>query len=278
MMRIACLQHVVRLTVAGSLLLIAGSSIAQEKVNFTFDWPAGLNATVEFNAKRTQSSGEREATRELVGSYAMRTTAVDGGLRVEFSDFKADAKIPTDTIQGKIQQFMADLGANLPNFVVNETGALVRLEGVTELRRQAIATFDELSKELPAEVKPRVDQALNTLISDGRLKRSIQSYWQRDVAAWNGRSEAPGSSHSQQQNRPMPMLQNVTVPTQTTISFVELRPCKDGMAADSCALLEVKSAMQLTEFEEDLATRLRGAIPNAPADLKFSSTSPPGGI
>ena len=252
-------------------LMSAAAVIAQDGLKFSFGWPADLSANVEFEASRTQVAGDRTANRSVAGTYQMSTARVSDGIRVSFDDFSVEPSKSQNETQAKLQDFMASVGSFLPHFVVSPEGKLLRLEGVTELRRNAITAFDEVSIGLSDDLRARLDRTLNTLISDVRLKASIQSYWQRDVGAWMGRNFVLGKTISQERTQPIGMLQNAQLPMKTSITVQSLRPCQDGMAADSCAVVNVISELKSGRLTPELAARVRQAISGAPADFQLDS-------
>ena len=259
--------------VALASFIAVDSATAQQdatKVNFTFNWPAGLVARVDFKANRTQRSGTKEISRNVTGNYELTTAAVAEGLKVQFGDFHVDPNLgESDSGVTKIQQFMTNIGAGLPDFVVDPQGRLIRLEGVTELRRRALSGFEDLSKDLAPALKERVKKAFNALISDSRLKSTIQQYWQRDVVAWHGRSESPGTVHRQDGTSPLPNVADTMAPTRTRISFVDMRPCREDETGNACAYVTVESVMAVKDLNEEQQTKLRAAIPNAPPSLNL---------
>ncbi len=259
--------------IAIALSGLADSADAQQKVirvDFTFNWPAGLQARVVFRANRTQRSGKKEISRTVTGHYDLSTVAVDEGLKVQFRNFQIDPDNKTNTAgTTQVQQFMANIGAGLPDFVVDSQGRLIRLEGVTDLRRRTFEGFEELSKALEPALKKRLLKALNGLISDSRLKSTIQQFWQRDVSAWHGRSEPPGTVHRQDGTNSLPHIDGTAAPTRTIISFVDMRPCNENSTQKTCAYLTLESLMAVKDLNEEQQTKLRAAIPNAPTGLEF---------
>lgn len=255
----------------GVLMVVSAAATAAEPVAFTFAWPAGLSADVRFSAKQARVMGKRQSSQIIDGTYTMQTAAVEDGLQVKFGAF--DIKMPAadNPVSTAVQHFMGTLGATIPNFVASSDAKLVRLDGITELRRNAIADFDALSDKLSPDGRKRLDKVMNGLLSNARLKGSIESYWQRDVGAWHGKVFTPGTFEVSTREQPVKMLQDAMFPMKESTGLVDMRPCSDGMAMDSCAMLEVKTDLRSGDLSPEAAEKLRGFLRNAPADVKFKS-------
>lgn len=260
---------------AAGLLLTAmptSAQVGQQKIDFNYNWPAGLQADVTFTANQSRRSGNRVVSQTIDGSYKMSTTNVDDGLKVQFDSFqaKSNSRAPSQEAQ-KVQAYMTEVGATISDFVVSKDGELVRLEGIGDRQKAAKAGLAELISGLPANVQPRITGSLETIVSDSNQKAAVNQFWRRDVSVWRGRSEPIGTIHQSDDVRPMPNVPDTSAPTTTLVSFVDLRACSPGALDKQCAYVTIDSVMALKDLSDAQRQKLRGAIPNAPADLKLES-------
>ncbi len=248
----------------GTLLVLAAvilprPAIGQQNVTLTFDWPADMHAQVEYTATRSRTVRGQSQQMEMQGTYDIDTEAVEDGLRVSFSNLEVDIKdVPgADTPQGRLQEFMAKAGARIPDYVVDESGNILRVEGLDELRANLEAALAEISAPLPEQTRRSLQAMIRQTLTRERLEAGVRQNWNRDVGNWNGTTLEVGQSYEKVLTSKSPMLGNLDVPMKLVFELRDRRRCHEAAADDSCVELEMRSSVDSQAVSKAFERHLR---------------------
>ncbi len=214
------------------------AAVAAETVTLRFDWPAGLQAEVEFSEVRERVTGERRDRSETSGRYALVTRRVADGLLVRVGDLRTD----TTSVEGERVQAVVDRLSNaLPDYVVDDSGSLVRVIGTEQLLATLRATVDEAVSEQPEELREQIGRALRAALNAQHLEASLRSHWSRDVGAWAGLTVEPGRRYEGDAQVPVPMLSGQAVTALVRYRMAGRIACPPPASERACVVLEMRT-------------------------------------
>ena len=224
------------------------------KADLVFSWPDGFKAEVIYTRKRTKEVSSLKKEQSLRGSYKLFASQHPQGLLISFTDLEIDLE-GAETAQGTqalLQHFITKASSVMPNYVVNDRGELIRIEGLEELQKIILADMEQITAEYPQRVKKQLSGIVNKVISKEQLQANISTQWNRVVGQWAGRSFEMSEAYETKYTSPIPMLDNLEVPMKATYRYIGQVPCNDQDNMTLCVELEMKS---YTDSE-----RLRKAI------------------
>jgi hypothetical protein len=211
---------------AAGLVLIALPLRANSAVEFQFAWKAGMKCQVA-NSVST-SSNHDVSTR-----FVLQTTAVAGGLLIEASEVRAGEGTPP-FVDAPTSDDMAAL--LLPSFVVDTSGAFVRLQDVEKSRKAARRMF-ELQR--PGADAQKLKQAVEMMASRTLLEQTVQTLWNPGIASWKGTSWQPQEIYNSTIDQIFP-IGNLPYKAKVEAQFVGMRPCTQTAKTTDCALLTTR--------------------------------------
>jgi hypothetical protein len=237
-----------------------------------FGWPVGLTAFVE-TERSTRRSGSRGPSSTTVRmSYRIDAEEAEGGRLIRRSEIRAE-----DPKSGRIyplhqlpEPLASQLMAVFPSFVVDEEGAMVRLDGIEPLLEEAQRKLENRLAELPpGSAEAKVLAA--TRVSEENLLEAAREHWQKLAGAWAGTSLVVGESYQRKEHLAVPALGGLRIFSTTEFGVGQRIPCVEEMAEAGCVEIEVRShplPEALIRLEEALRERARDAAPDGRGTLE----------
>lgn len=216
---------------------------AIDSVRLTFQWPDNLKGEVSYSIKQLKTVGNHTQEFGASGSYSLETLRVNDGLLVRIGNPKiqtTEIGVPPG-LRADIQKFFLRSAVAPPDFVVAGSGQLVRLEGVDGYRRKTESGVRELLGRYPNQGHQRIAQAVMDLMSETRLRATVEDNWKRDVADWSAAQFNRGDVYEMRRNTRLPVLGDTEVPVVSTARFVDRVPCGGDALLKRCVRLQMRA-------------------------------------
>lgn len=225
-------------------LAVAVTSVQAETTTLRFRWPAGLDAGVSFSGWRERLVDERRERRAIEGRYAMTTRRVADGLLIDVSGMAVETPQRSGAQgAGSIQDAVERLSNVLPDVVIDDNGALVRIAGAQETADAVRAAIDAALADAPEKLRARMSEALGALLSPARIEATVRGNWGRDIGVWAGLIVEPGRRYEGEVSVPVPMLPGVKAPASVHYALTGFAPCPAPARERTCAALEMRTSV-----------------------------------
>lgn len=260
------------LTGLALLLSLCFSARADEDVELRFEWPNGLDARVAFDAVRERTGPGRSFQRRLSGNYRLTSARVQAGLLIRIQDMQLDLdSLPTAVRGSPVQRMLLQATSAFPDYLVNDQGQIVRVDGVAALQRRLRAGIEELMGNVASELKPRIDRVLAQSTSKEQLESRVREYWNRDVGMWVGARLAPGKVYESRSVTRIPLLDDAQVPLKVQIRLNGRVPCVPQGAPRACVELQMDSSPEPAGVQEALRAFLETMAGRVPGSFKLEN-------
>ena len=233
--------------------LVAGP-VAAETVDFTFDWPGGIEASVTYRGERVRSPAQGSVTQVVEGSYTLKVSDHPDGTLVQYTDADVDVDfgdVP-DGPQRKLQELMVKAMSQPPSYIIDPAGDYVRLHGLDELRERLGEMMGVIVAEIPEGVRPQVKRMFDNMLTTEVLETGIVEIWNRDVGFWAGASLELGDWYEIEFTNRVAMLGNIDLPMRNRFRVVERVPCDGNDTGANCVRIESTSVVD----DEDVAAAM----------------------
>ena len=254
-----------RLLCALSLAAVAiafaiSPAAAQDSVSLTFQWPEQVQGRAQYVASRTKSALNRMTTLTVIGSHDFKAAPVSDGQLITFSNpkFQVVSDTPADGIEARLRDLLLRAASTPPSYVISDTGAFVRLEGMAEFRANLLNGIDDLLVDVSAEAQARVRRVLDTTITAPQLAENIVQNWNRDVGFWVGAELAHGETYEIEYSSVTPMFGDTQIPMKAKYRVVGPASCIEGRSGSDCIELELHSFVNSEKLADALQAFLQG--------------------
>lgn len=265
------------------VLLCAGlaqTAWGADQVSLRFSWPNDVVLQVErsFERQEFRAPAEPPAALRSVTQFTWTGSRSDERYRVAFSGFavlraepeptSADALVQLEYVSRAVEPL-------LPTLVLDSAGQPVDLEGVPQLRKQLIASYEAIPGiSGDAQAKKMVE----VLTSDQMVAQRALEDWNRMVQVWHGVDAEVG--HIKEISGNTGAAAGSPIDNVFSYALESRVPCKSADSAQSCIRLVVS---QLPKFSDarlaaqtllgfDFVTAL-GAPPESSFELSNTFTT-----
>lgn len=249
---------------AGTLLVVFAVAFSrpgfgQQSVTLSFDWPAELHAQVQYTATRSRTVRGQSQQLEMRGTYDVDTESVEDGLLVKFRNLEVELPEATggDDPRTRLRDFLAKAGTRIPDYVVDENGRILRMEGVEEMRANVEAALAQIAQSLPEQSRGPIQEMIRKTLSRERLEASVRETWNRDVGSWNGATLEVGQRYEKAQTGKAAMLGGMDVPMKVTYQLHGRRQCNASAEEEACVELELRSFVDSASLSEAFDSYLK---------------------
>ena len=233
----------------GALLLLFAADMSRAEpdvVRLQYDWPAGMVLQAEVTLENRRESADGATTSALRGGYTLTTEAVDDGLRVRPGEpevYREDLPAEPDSA---VRLLLSRLTLLSPDYVVDELGALVRIEDFEPFRERAAAELGDWHRDRLPQQQAQLQRVLDHALFESRVRTRAEQAWKRDVGQWVGAGFERGVVYTMDFRVPVPMAANVPVPASGEYEFLGRVPCHDGRETRQCVRLRHAFAVERT--------------------------------
>jgi hypothetical protein len=236
-----------------AVLMLSAAAVVQadsdEPQSLVFAWPAGLDATVTYEATSStgQSSGSQPRT---LGRYRMISKALSDGLEISFSEHALDLGegfvVLDEATDSRLKLYAA--ASREPGLVVDGQGKLLRFEGMEEIKRATRQPVEQMLAALPETARQLARQMYDPTVQDRQIEARARQRWDRLVGLWSG--VAPGSAWRAAPDGELALqsLPHLQIPVKRRIRRVGTEPCGDHVPGLSCALLELHTELDVIKL------------------------------
>jgi hypothetical protein len=204
-----------------------------DTVRLTFDWPQDLQARVDLQRVRVQSTPEGADSTGVALSYEMDVSEHPDGLAIRYSNYRPAG---ADLISNDEQHILQLASSVVPGYIVTSEGALLEvadLEGVLAEWRGLV---------LDGDLEPAFTGILEEMMSEQVLVALATQEWNALVGAWAGGELVVGAAYETEAEEPAAMLGNVMIPFRYEVGASARVPCTDGDLDKACIELIMRSS------------------------------------
>ncbi len=235
-------------------------------VHLTYDWPIGLIARAHYRLDKEREGNGGDFAYAVKGHYRIETERSSQGLQVNFSEVELgvdDGGASPEGVEGYVRRLAAQAAAISPGYVVSDAGELVAVTDVADLRAALLQELEAFAADQPADVRQRIGEMLDRLLSEEQLVARIQGEWNRDVGQWLDARLERGYVYETEFDSVLPLAGNATVPTKAQYRYLGRVPCSDRDTGTRCVKLDMQSFIDpdgfrpaMERFFEQLGRRM----------------------
>ncbi len=236
---------------ATALLAFVADPASAQSVSFDFGWKPGMTATVTTTQIQSQSQMGMTSETQYSSEYRLAVEDHPRGVLVRSTN-------------GKMTGFSSPQAAQAP-FVEDLMRAMVEADYQMVVDENGILVDYQGSEAMDARVKEILDEALapmrgmpgaegmatmfEGLASGDLLKTMVESQWASTIEFWTMEELKMGEFVTSQEEAPVPILANRTLLMNTEMGVTEFAPCREGAAADSCVVVEVRASPDPSDLQ-----------------------------
>ena len=239
---------------------------ARQRIALTFAWPESLQSAVSVE----QKSVKRGQTTELNATYLSTVHAGSNDelfistrvMRQKLSGLDNDDK--GSYVTGLLQQ----LGAEIPDYVVNRNGQFIRVDNLPAYQQRVEAA---LVSSLPANMQGQKDRILSMLkpgLTEKFLSAAATDDWNKVVGSWAGSSYVPGQTYLMIEQYFAPALGEIPFRMDVARRVTGFAPCT--ASETQCVKLELTATVAGDDFRSAMSNYLEKTV-GQPVKVKHIS-------
>ena len=216
-----------------------------------FDWPKGLTARVQTErARERTTAGDTKSTTTKL-SFRMQALPHAEGLLIRHDEFRVDGMPAADSPAAA-----EVLTALVPDLVVDESGAFVRVDNIGSLEttmRKLLEPLQKGARDLPEGAKEMFSRVTSEEALTGLAAqewRLLGEFW-RDVDLAEGKFDFLTEETT-------PIFPGMTIPMRISGGIVEKTTCQRGGETVGCVVAEMRSVIDPSAMEALLGRLLKG--------------------
>lgn len=238
---------------------------AKERIELVFDWPGQGGSKFVYHGKRVKRGVTQETN--MMGTTKMRTLK-NGELLIssQVTDHQMTSSEKDEAKNNYLQNLMQKLMSNVPDYVVNAEGELIRIDNLPDYyARMEKALLEGLPGD-PEEVQKKAKPLINSLVSEETLSLSLQDEWNNHVGSWAGSSFATGVAYSYPAQYQSAALGEALFPMTITQRLLGRVPCDQNDKGKNCVKLEYKSQVSGPAFSKAMHELVSHTVRNMMGD------------
>lgn len=222
---------------------------AKERIELVFDWPAQGESKFFFNSKQTKRGESSEI--KMSGTTRLRAISENELLvSTQVTDFQLSPNEKDEAKNNYVQNLMQKLTSQMPDYVVNADGELVRFDNLGAY----YARIEEgMLEGLPGgneEARQKMKQLMKNLFSEEVLVQMLQDDWNKHVGNWAGGSFVTGETYAYSAQYQSAILGEAVFPMTISQRLLGRVPCHQEDKKKSCVKLEQKSQVSDPSFSK----------------------------
>lgn len=229
-----------------------------------FDWPVGTHGEVTTYQRTVREGGGTDSDMTIEGSYEFDVESHPEGIRVRHGSFtttaiESEPELPPDN---PVRVLYESVGGVQPDYVVSPSGALLRVEGLDEMRDWMNGALAPVLDSLPPSSGRQIRSMMDQLTSREYLFSQLSDQWQMMVGAWVDADLVIGEVYELESEAPSPLLPDRMIPFLLRFSAEERVPCSEDHPPGSCVRFRFRSFPDpdsTAALVRDLTAELGGA-------------------
>ncbi len=238
---------------------------AKERIELVFDWPGKAESKFFFNSKRTRRGVSNEI--KMSGTTKMSALSKDELLvSTQVTDFQISPSEKDEAKNNYMQNLMQKLTSQIPDYVVNADGELVRFDNLDAYYGRIEQGMVEGFPGDAEEDRQKAKQLMKTLIPEAALAQSLRDEWNNHVGSWAGSSYATGETYTFAAQYQVAALGETAFPMTITQRLLGRVPCHQEDKGKHCVKLEQKSQVSDPSFSKAMHEMVSRTIKNMAGD------------
>lgn len=234
------------------------------RVTLEFNWPdrfksqSSVHLKVNKRGEQYEMSGDMEASVRRISPEELLVSTRVLRHKMTFANAGKD-KAKEEFLQGVLRASLTEV----PDYVVNDDGELVRLENLPAYHRRV---QNAILKALPAggqrEALERAREFVQSSLTEETLLTAFQEDWAESVGNWAGGAYVVGQVYRYTVPYRAPALGEAVFPMEVTQQLAGHAPCRAGAAPQSCVRLVQTSRVTGRDYTRAMDAYVRKTVGN----------------
>lgn len=208
---------------------------APDTASLRFGWPVGMRAHIELERVRVRTAGATPDTNAILVTYDLEVHDHPDGRQIRYLNFASPGLDAPADDQRRLMQMVSSI---VPGYVVSDSGELLRVDQLSEVRAAMLGWVRTALDTLPPG---GLETLLGEMLSEDVLFALAAQEWNALVGTWIGAELEVGAAYELEAEEPIPMLGNVMVPYRYELGVSARVPCTPGASETGCVELILRS-------------------------------------